>query len=216
MRAANPVPQEAQMRYNGSMGELKKARVAILIGTHGRGSNMAALAKGCAAGAAPAEVAVVVAPNDTAPAVEVARGMGLEVAVIPYKAEDYASALMKELTARRCDYVCLAGFMRLLPEEVLAAFPNRVLNIHPALLPKFGGKGMYGMHVHEAVIASGDKESGCSVHYVNERYDEGAVILQLRCPVEPGDTPETLASRVLALEHRAYASALAKVIDAGG
>jgi phosphoribosylglycinamide formyltransferase 1 len=202
------------MGYNGIMGEAKKARLAILIGTHGRGSNMSAIADACARGGTPAEVAVVVAPNDTAPAVAVALEKGLHVAVIPYKADDYAPALMAELQTQGCEWVCLAGYMRLLPAEVLDAFPNRVLNIHPALLPKFGGKGMYGMHVHEAVLASGDQESGCSVHYVNERYDEGQVILQLRCPVEPGDTPETLAGRVLALEHKAYALALAKVIEA--
>jgi phosphoribosylglycinamide formyltransferase-1 len=99
-----------------------------------------------------------------------------------------------------------------LPLEVLSLFPNRVLNIHPALLPKFGGKGMYGHHVHEAVLAAGEAESGCSVHFVNERYDEGAVILQKVCPVLPDDTPDTLAARVLVLEHQAYPEALAKVI----
>ncbi|MFN3683119.1 MAG: formyltransferase family protein, partial [Fimbriimonadaceae bacterium] len=111
-----------------------------------------------------------------------------------------------------CTLVCLAGYMRLLPKEVLDSFPNRVLNIHPALLPKFGGKGMYGMRVHEAVLRAGEAESGCTVHLVNERYDEGPIVVQLRCPVLPDDTPETLAARVLELEHRAYPEAVRKVL----
>jgi folate-dependent phosphoribosylglycinamide formyltransferase PurN len=109
--------------------------------------------------------------------------------------------------------ICLAGYLRLLPTEVLEAFPGRVLNIHPALLPRHGGKGMYGMRVHEAVLASGDKETGASVHFVTERYDEGGVILQRRCNVEPGDTPETLAARVLREEHLAYVEAIRKVLN---
>src|SRR5208337_379575 len=125
---------------------------------------------------------------------EVARRKGLAVGVVPYKIEDYAARLLDLLQSERCDLICLAGFMRLLPSEILDAYPDRILNIHPALLPKHGGKGMYGMHVHEAVLAAGDKESGCTVHLVNERYDEGRIVLQMRCPVEAGDTPETLAS----------------------
>ena len=103
--------------------------------------------------------------------------------------------------------------MRLLPQNILDAYPHRVLNIHPALLPKFGGQGMYGAHLHRAVLDSGDTESGCTVHLVNERYDEGPIIHQLRCPVLPDDTPETLAARVLELEHEAYVVAINHVID---
>ena len=109
-------------------------------------------------------------------------------------------------------WICLAGYTRLLPKEVLDAYQNHVLNIHPALLPKYGGKGMYGMNVHVTVLGSGDLESGCTVHFVSEQYDEGAIILQRRVPVLPDDTPETLAHRVLEQEHIAYAEALAKVI----
>lgn len=210
------VNNAGKIRYNLHMGEDRKSRLAILIGTHGRGSNMAAIADACANGEIPADVAVVVAPNDTAPAVEVARSKGLEVAVVPYKADEYAGDLAAVLSARRCEILCLAGFMRLLPAEILRAFPDRVLNIHPALLPRHGGKGMYGMHVHEAVLAAGDADSGCTVHYVNEHYDEGRIILQLRCPVEEGDTPDQLAARVLELEHRAYPMGIAKVISEHG
>lgn len=185
-------------------------RIGILVGTKGRGSNMAAIIRACQSGAVKGEVATVVAPSAEAPALEVARSLGVPVDVVPFN-EDFAANLLKAL--KGCDVVCLAGFMRLVPTEVLAAFPDRVLNIHPALLPKFGGKGMYGHHVHEAVLAAGEKESGCTVHAVNERYDEGPVILQLKCPVLPDDTSETLAARVLDLEHQAYPQALAALAD---
>ena len=169
---------------------------------------MRALASACADGRVPAEVALVVAPKDGSGSVVAAREMGLPVVILPYKDPEYAASLLALLRDAGVEWVCLAGYMRLLPPELLAAFPDRVLNIHPALLPKFGGKGMYGMHVHEAVLAAGETESGCTVHVVNERYDEGRVLLQKRCPVLPDDTPEALAARVLGLEHLAYAEAL--------
>lgn len=169
---------------------------------------MAAIIRACQEGQVPGSVAVVVAPSEAAPALDVAREMGVPTRAISYD-ENFATNLLEAL--KGCDVLCLAGFMRLLPPEVLAAFPNRVLNIHPALLPKFGGKGMYGMHVHEAVIAAGETESGASVHVVTEKYDEGPVLVQLKCPIEPGETPETLAAKVLQLEHRAYAEALASL-----
>lgn len=112
--------------------------------------------------------------------------------------------VLRELQGQRIDLVVLAGFMRLLPADLVSAFPQRIVNIHPALLPKFGGKGMYGHHVHEAVIAAGETESGITIHYVNERYDEGKHILQVKCPVLSNDTPESLAARVHALEHEHY------------
>lgn len=182
-----------------------------MVGPRGRGSNMVAIAEACAAGRIPARVSVVIGPREDSPAMARARELGLETAVVE-PGDDYGERLLAVLNG--CDWICLAGFLRLLPAEVLAAFPNRVVNIHPALLPKFGGKGMYGHHVHEAVLAAGETESGCTVHYVNERYDEGAIIHQRRCAVEPGDTPETLAARVLAEEHLAYPEALAKLIPA--
>jgi phosphoribosylglycinamide formyltransferase 1 len=113
--------------------------------------------------------------------------------------------LLRELQGRRIDLVVLAGFMRLIPAELVQTFPQRILNIHPALLPKYGGKGMYGMHVHEAVIAARESESGITIHYVNERYDEGEHLFQASCPVLPDDTPESLAERIHGLEHAHYA-----------
>jgi phosphoribosylglycinamide formyltransferase 1 len=112
--------------------------------------------------------------------------------------------LLRELQGQRIDLLVLAGFMRLIPAELVQAFPQRILNIHPALLPKYGGKGMYGMHVHRAVIAAGETESGITIHYVNERYDEGEPLFQASCPVLPDDTPESLAERIHGLEHAHY------------
>ena len=122
--------------------------------------------------------------------------------------------VLRELKGQRIDLVVLAGFMRLIPVEMVRAFPRRIINIHPALLPKFGGKGMYGHRVHEAVIAAKEKESGITIHYVNERYDEGEHIAQFRCPVLPDDTPETLAERIHGLEHAHYPNVVEGVLRA--
>ena len=111
------------------------------------------------------------------------------------------------------DLVVLAGFLWLIPEDLIRIFPERIINIHPALLPKYGGKGMYGRHVHEAVIASGDRESGISIHYVNEVYDEGRIIFQEKCEVKPGDTPELLAQRIHRLEHKHYPLVIEKLLQ---
>ncbi len=173
---------------------------------------MRALARACAEGAVEAEVGLVVSPSESSPALAAARELGLPSAVVNVAGPDAGARLTEAFLGAGCTLVCLAGYMRLLPREVLDAFPNRVLNIHPALLPKFGGKGMYGMRVHEAVLRAGEAESGCTVHLVNERYDEGPILVQLRCPVLPDDTPETLAARVLELEHRAYPEAVRRVL----
>ncbi len=188
--------------------------LAILIGSQGRGSNMANLIRAGRDGRMGAEVSLVISPKADTPAVAVARELGLEPVILPYKSEHYAGQLLAHLQEHDIDLICLAGYMTLFPVPVLEAFPGRVLNIHPALLPKFGGKGMYGMHVHQAVVAAKETESGATVHYVTEHYDEGAIIDQEQCPVEPGDTPETLAARVLACEHRLYPRAVNKVLDA--
>ncbi len=119
-----------------------------------------------------------------------------------------------ELQGQRIDLVVLAGFMRLIPVELVRAFPQRIVNIHPALLPRYGGKGMYGHHVHEAVVAAKEKESGITIHYVNERYDEGEHIFQAKCPVLPDDSPETLAARIHELEHAHYPKVVEKLAEA--
>lgn len=112
--------------------------------------------------------------------------------------------VLEKLAEYGVDFIVLAGFMNKISDILLAAFPGKIVNIHPALLPKHGGKGMYGMHVHEAVVAAGERESGITIHYINERYDEGAVIFQAVCPVLPSDSPEDVATKVHALEYAHY------------
>ncbi len=172
---------------------------------------MAALLKGCDEGTIPAMPFVVIAPRA---GTEAAGNAGNVPVTVVEPGDGYGIRLVEAL--QEATVVCLAGFTRLLPSEVLDAFPGRVLNIHPSLLPRHGGPGMYGRRVHEAVLASGDAESGCTVHLVTERYDEGAVVLQSRCLVEANDSPETLAARVLVLEHRTYPQAVRRILTGGG
>ena len=182
-----------------------------MIGHAGRGSNMLALAQNIKSDPN-MTLATVIAPNMSAPGVIAALDLGYPVQHVPYEPkETYTSRLLEALND--VEWVCLAGFMKLVPIAVIQRFRGKIMNIHPALLPKFGGKGMYGIHVHEAVIQAQEKESGCTVHHVSEIYDEGEVILKATCPVLPEDTPETLAARVLKLEHLSYFRALQKVID---
>ncbi|MBC8063730.1 MAG: phosphoribosylglycinamide formyltransferase [Chlorobia bacterium] len=175
---------------------------------------MGAIVSACQTGEIPATVDVVVAPKSDLVSVKEAKDAGVPVVVVPPSDEGYGEALLQALGDT--EVLCLAGYLRLIPTEVLQAYPNPILNVHPALLPKFGGKGMYGMHVHEAVLAAGETESGATVHLVSEHYDEGRILVQRRCPVHPDDTPESLAERVLAEEHRAYIEALRQVLGGGG
>jgi len=170
---------------------------------------MRAIAEACLRGDLDADIHAVISPKSDSPATAWARENHLVVAVVEPGASE-ARRMLQVLEG--VDVLCLAGFLRLLPTEVLHNFKGQILNIHPALLPKFGGKGMYGMHVHSAVLKAGETESGCTVHRVTENYDEGEIILQLRCSVLPNDTPETLAARVLQLEHNAYPEAIRKVL----
>jgi phosphoribosylglycinamide formyltransferase-1 len=170
---------------------------------------MAAIIHACQSGELTASVDVVIAPKAEIAAVDTARSLGVRAAIVPPAVDGYGNALLAELSG--CDLLCLAGYLRLLPKDVLDAFPRRIINVHPALLPKFGGKGMYGIRVHEAVLAAAEVESGATIHYVDEHYDEGDIILQRRCPVLPGDTPESLAARVLVEEHKAYVEAIRRI-----
>jgi phosphoribosylglycinamide formyltransferase-1 len=116
------------------------------------------------------------------------------------------------LSVQGISFIVLAGFLWLIPEYLLNAYMGNIINIHPALLPKYGGKGMFGMHVHEAVIGSGDTESGITIHHVNRHYDEGQIIFQAKCPVEPGDTPESLAERIHQLEYKYFPEVIESVV----
>ncbi len=130
------------------------------------------------------------------------RAEAFQVPAFSFTREEYTNGtLLRQVESFKPDLLVLAGFLWLIPLNFLQAFPNRIINIHPALLPKFGGKGMHGLHVHQAVLEAQEKESGITIHYVNEHYDQGASIYQHSCPVNYNDTPEQLAARVLELEH---------------
>lgn len=177
-------------------------RVAVLAS--GGGSNLQAILDHFRAARddSPGEVVLVAANRAGAGALERARAAGVPAAVIADPAD--GPAIVAMLDAHRVECVALAGYLKLVPPEVTSRWRGRILNIHPALLPKFGGPGMYGRRVHEAVLAAGETESGATVHEVNDAYDRGAIVAQERVPVMPGDTADTLAARVLAAEHRLY------------
>ncbi len=183
-------------------------RLGVLIS--GGGTTMTNLADRIRDGRLDAGIVLVLASNPDAGGIEKAKQRGLPVRVVPRRQYDateaFSDAVWAELRAARVDLVVLAGFLSLLriPDDYL----YRVINIHPALLPKFGGKGMYGRHVHEAVLAAGESESGCTVHFADNAYDRGPIILQRRCPVKPDDTPDTLAARVMAEEREALPQAV--------
>ncbi len=161
----------------------------------------------------PAEIVLMVSNNKKAFAVERAKNAGIPVVIWQKKQFDsdreYADFMMETLKAYEVELICLAGYMKLIPAEVVRKF--NIINIHPALLPKYGGKGMYGMHVHEAVIDAGETRSGATVHAVNEVYDDGAILAQQEVPVLPDDNPETLQKRVLETEHKLYSQTIAKI-----
>ncbi len=182
----------------------------------GSGSNLQALIDATKAGILAARIAFVISNRRDAYGLERAAKEGIGTFV--FKQKKYASPdeagddLLARLKERKIDYIALAGYLRLLPPVVVKAYRNRIVNIHPALLPKYGGKGMYGHFVHEAVIANGDKESGVSIHLVDEIYDNGKVLEQSKVPVLADDTPDTLAARVLKQEHKLYPRVLEKLI----
>ena len=159
-----------------------------------------------------AAVCVVVGTKPDAPALVRAQQAGIPVAVVAL-GEDYETRLLAALAAANADTLALAGYLRKLPESVVECFRERIVNVHPALLPAFGGKGMYGHHVHEAVLAYGCKVSGCTVHFVDTEYDTGPILLQRTVPVLDDDTPETLAARILPVEHAAYIEALQLIVE---
>jgi len=173
--------------------------VRIAVFASGGGTNLQALLDTCRP-PAPAEVALVVSDKANAGALDRARAAGAATAVLPDHRD--ADEILRVLRDHAIEFVVLAGYLKLVPAAVVAAFDGRMVNIHPALLPSFGGKGMYGRRVHEAVLASGATVSGPTVHLVSAEYDRGPILAQWPVPVQPDDTPEALAARVLAAEHQ--------------
>jgi phosphoribosylglycinamide formyltransferase-1 len=182
-------------------------RVAVLVS--GGGSNLEAILKARENGDLPGvEVVLVLSSRPDAYALVRAKSRGIPTAVVERRAfgteEAFQKAVLEALRNVQPDAVCLAGYLRKLSPEIIQHFRGRILNIHPALLPKYGGEGLYGRHVHEAVLAAGEKESGCTVHVVDEEYDHGPVLAQVRVPVLADDTADRLAARVLEEEHKLY------------
>lgn len=189
-------------------GEL--TRIGVLAS--GGGSNMQAIMDRIATGEIHGRIVLVVSDKPAAFALERAHRAGIATAVVPYHEyptrEEFTRAITDALLVADVELVVHAGFMRMVTRELVEAFAGRMINIHPALLPSFGGPGMYGHHVHEAVLAYGAKVSGCTVHFVTEEVDGGPIIVQRAVPVLEGDTADTLAARVLEQEHRAFPEAV--------
>ena len=184
------------------------------LASHG-GSNVQAIIDACRSGKLDATPCVVICNNSDAQVIVRARAAGIATRHLSSHTHPSPEALdiamLAALREHDVNLIVLAGYMRKLGPRTLAHYRGRVLNIHPALLPKFGGAGMFGHHVHEAVIAAGEKESGVTIHLVTEEYDQGPILAQRKIPVLPGDTAESLAARVLEVEHALYAETLAKI-----
>ena len=178
----------------------------------GRGSNFIAIHKYLKDNNLPGNFVVLISDRVSPPVADAALQEGISFVHLNAKnfssREEYSARLLHELESRKVDWIILAGYLKMIPSEVVQNYRNHILNIHPALLPLFGGKGMYGEHVHEAVIASGMKVAGATVHIVDEQYDTGPIVMQETVPVYYGDTPATLAARVLKVEHTIYPRAV--------
>ncbi len=190
----------------------EKLRVGVLAS--GGGTNLQSILDNCAAGRIDAEVVIVISDIECG-ALARARKAGIPAEHIDRRDKDrypnrevFDRAVLERLQAHNAELVCLAGYLRIMTRELVDAFANRMMNIHPALLPSFGGQGMWGHHVHQAVLDYGCKVSGCTVHFVSLDTDGGPIILQRPVPVEEGDTPETLAARILPHEHALFSEAI--------
>jgi phosphoribosylglycinamide formyltransferase 1 len=187
-----------------------KKHIGVLLS--GRGSNFDALAASIEAGRIPnADISIVISNRDNAPGIEKARARGIEARVIPSKGlerEAYDRQVVAALRDKNVDLVCLAGYMRLLSPYFVKEFPQRILNIHPSLLPAFPG-----LEPHRQALEHGAKFSGCTVHFVDENLDAGPIIMQAVVPIEDTDTPETLAARILKEEHRIYTEAVRIMLE---
>ena len=160
------------------------------------------------------QVALVVSNKKDAGVLDIAKEHHIDTLIVSksilYETED----ILKHLSDYKISFIVLAGFLLLVPQYIISRFNKKIINIHPALLPKFGGKGMFGSHVHEAVKAAGETETGITIHYCNEHYDEGSTIFQARCAVSPVDTPQDIARKVLALEHAHFAKVIDRLLTA--
>lgn len=189
----------------------------IAVGADGSGTTLQAIIDACEAGTVPARVVLVFGNKPEAKAFERAQKHGIPTVGIPgdaYESEERLAAAFRAFLERYdVDLICLAGFLRMVPAAIVREYRWRMMNSHPALLPFFGGKGWFGHHVHEGVLASGMKVAGCSVHFVTEVYDEGPIIMQRAVEVLDDDTPESLAARILPHEHEIYVEAIRRFAE---
>ena len=190
-------------------------KLAILVS--GRGSNMCAILEACEQGRLDADVALVISNNADSQALVSATEKQINALHMSSRTHESAQALdeamLTALNAAGVELVVLAGFMKKIGPLVLDAYKGKIINIHPSLLPDYGGKGMFGMHVHEAVIKNKEKQTGVTIHLVTAEYDQGDILAQETLTVNPGEEPASLAARVLTIEHRIYAETIQKIID---
>ncbi len=189
----------------------EKMRICFFA-SHG-GSNMQAILDCIESGTLEAQASLLITNNSQSYAMERAKAFGMAAYHLSGKTNpsDLNEAIIGKLRLHNANIIVLAGYMKKLDDSIIDFVEGRVLNIHPALLPKFGGAGMYGMNVHNAVIKSGESVSGATVHLVNNHYDDGRILNQIKCNVLAGDTPEELAARILDIEHKIYADTLIKI-----
>lgn len=190
-------------------------KLAVLIS--GGGSNLQSIIDSTKTGILKgvAEVTVVISSNPAAFGLQRAKKENIKNFVFDYKkmqSKDCDREILKILKDSGIDLICMAGYLRKLPDIIVNEYKKKILNIHPALLPKFGGKGMYGHFVHEAVVKAKEKKSGATVHFADENYDTGEIIIQEYVDIDENDTPETVAEKVLKIEHKIYPEAVKKVI----
>ena len=188
-----------------------KAIPRIALFASGNGSNAQRIAEYFFANGL-LEVSAIYSNNPEAYVLERAKLLGIPSVLFSRDAFYNNTSILDDLKSGQTDWIILAGFLWLIPDYILKAFPGRIINIHPALLPAYGGKGMYGMKVHESVIASGDKQSGITIHYVNEQYDKGDIIFQATCQIQADDTPEMLAAKIHELEYEYFPVVIEKLI----
>jgi len=186
--------------------------LSVAVFASGGGTNLQSLIDAFTRGNLGGRITAVISNNSGAYVLERARNSGVaayHISGVKFpERERFVNEIMSVLENHGVNLIVLAGYMKLLPVEVVRKYRNRILNIHPALLPKYGGKGMYGMNVHKAVIASGDRISGATVHFVDEIFDHGVILIQRTVPVSPGDDPESLAAKVLKVEHKILPAAV--------
>ena len=182
----------------------------IAVFASGNGSNAQRIAD-YFAGSGLLEISAIYCNNPEAFVLQRAESLGIHSVLFNRDTFYNTKIILEDLKSRETDWIILAGFLWLIPEYILKVFPQRIINIHPALLPSYGGKGMYGMKVHQAVIAAGDAESGITIHYVNEKYDEGNIVFQARCVINKGDTAEILAAKIHELEYEHFPMVIEKL-----